>query len=138
MFFPMFNYNEKEPQDQLWPPEKIKAVTDFLGTATQAAGGSIGKETVIAIMEWPVEKIKSVNELLNTATQAAGHPLGKNDVVHIIKSFGIPNTSTPRLTSLLKSFSNKNLQLVVAVLPYIIRIAKALSKILVLYFIRLF
>ncbi len=132
------NSNGNQTKLQPWPPEKTKAVTDLLTTATQAAGGSIGKETVIAIMEWPVEQIQSVNELLTTATQAAGNPLGKNDVVHIIKSFGIPNTSTSRLISLLKSFSHKNIQLVLAVLPYIIRIAKALSKILPVYFIRLF
>lgn len=132
------NRSRNQTKSQPWPSDKIKAVTDLLTTATQAAGGSIGKKTVIAIMEWPVEQIKSVNELLSTATQAAGHPLGKNDVVHIIKSFGISNTSTPRLISLFKSFSNKNVQLAIAISLYIIRIAKALSKIFPVHFIRLF
>jgi len=126
----MFYYKSKQRKSQPCPLEEIEVVTDFLKTATQAAGSPIGKETVIAIMEWPMEQIKAVNELLTTATKAAGNPLGKNDVVHIIKSFGISNTSTPRVISWLKSFSNKNVQLAIAISVYIIRLAKALKSIL--------
>ena len=68
-------------------------MTDLLTTVNQAAGASIGKETVMGIMELPAEQIKAVNRLLIEATQASGDQLGKNNVVSIIESFGILNTS---------------------------------------------